>query len=122
MKLTWLDRIGDLNPQMWREIKGRFKPRNLIIAAIISLLGQFVMLMIAMGGLPTDDRDLGLENKIYSKYCTGPSQECLQDSLGYFVVNWQLWWIEIFTVLSVIGIFVLLVAGTYMLISDLAKE
>ncbi|MBE9226272.1 ABC transporter permease [Phormidium sp. LEGE 05292] len=122
MKLTLLDRIGDLNPQMWREIKGRFKPRNVIIAAIISLLGQFMMLMIAMGSLPTDDRYLSPDNKIYNKYCTGVSQECLQDSLGNFVVNWQFWWIEIFTVLSVIGIFILLIAGTYMLISDLAKE
>jgi len=45
MKLNLLDRIGDLNPQMWREIKGRFKPRNLVIAAIISLLGQFMIAM-----------------------------------------------------------------------------
>ncbi|MFB2936055.1 ABC transporter permease [Aerosakkonemataceae cyanobacterium BLCC-F154] len=122
MKSNWLDRIGDLNPQMWREIKGRFKTRNLIVAAIISLLGQFTLLMMAMGGLPTDDRNPGSTEKNYHKYCTGISQECLQDGLGNFVINWQLWWIEIFTVLSVIGIFVLLVAGTYMLIIDLAKE
>ncbi|XWK91058.1 MAG: hypothetical protein U7127_13725 [Phormidium sp.] len=122
MKLNWLDRIGDLNPQMWREIKGRFKPRNLIIAAIISLLGQFIMLIMAMGGLPTDYRNPGSNYKIYHRYCTGVYQECLQDSLGNFVIKWQLWWIEIFTILSVIGISVLLIAGTYMLISDLAKE
>lgn len=122
MKSNWLDRIGDLNPQMWREIKGRFKPRNLIIAAIISLLGQSIMLMMAMGGLPSDYRYPVSNDKIYHKYCTGINEECLQDSLGNFVINWQLWWIEIFRDLSVIGIFVLLVAGTYMLISDLAKE
>ncbi|MGA9380908.1 MAG: ABC transporter permease, partial [Phormidium sp.] len=118
MKLTWLDRIGKLNPQMWREIKGRFKPRNLIIAAIISLLGQFIILIMA-GGLPID---VSSTEKIHNKYCTGPSQECLRDSLGNLVVNWQLWWIEIFTILSVSGIFILLIAGTYMLIGDLAKE
>jgi hypothetical protein len=122
MKLTLLDRIGNLNPQMWREIKGRFKPRNLIIAAIVSLLGQFIMLMMAMGGLPTDYRNPGSNDKFRHRYCTGVSLECLRDSWGNFIINWPKWWIEIFAILSVIGIFVLLVAGTYMLISDLAKE
>jgi len=122
MKFTWLDRIGDLNPQMWREIKGRFKPRNLIIAAIISLLGQFLMLMMAMGGLPTEHSYPGWDGKTYNQYCTGVDQLCLKDSWGNFVINWQAWWLPIFTTLSVIGIFVLLVAGTYMLISDLARE
>lgn len=122
MKLNWLDRIGDLNPQMWREIKGRLKPRNLIIAAIISFLGQFFMLIMAAGGLPSDDRYLSSDNKVYNRYCTGVYEECFKDTLGNFIVNWQLWWIEIFTILSIIGIFILLIAGTYMLIMDLAKE
>ncbi|MFB2898080.1 hypothetical protein ACE1CI_34630 [Aerosakkonemataceae cyanobacterium BLCC-F50] len=122
MKLNWLDRIGDVNPQMWREIKGRCKPRNLIIATSISLLGQFLILMMAMAGLPTDDRYLSPDGKVFNRYCTGVYQECLPDGWGNFVINWQLWWMEIFTILSVIGIFILLVAGTYMLINDLAKE
>ncbi|NJO47219.1 MAG: hypothetical protein HC835_17270 [Oscillatoriales cyanobacterium RM2_1_1] len=41
-------------------------------------------------------------------------------------VNWVLWWkdywTEVFMALSVIGFFSLIVAGTYMLISDLATE
>lgn len=122
MRLNWLNRIGDVNPQMWREIKGRCKPRNIIIATIISLLGQFLLLMMAMGGLPTDDRHLYPDGKVYNRYCTGLHQQCLQDSWGNFIINWQLLWKEIFTIISIIGIFVLLVAGTYMLINDLAKE
>jgi hypothetical protein len=42
--------------------------------------------------------------------------------LGNFVINWQLWWLELFVYLSVIGIFALIVVGTYLLISDLAHE
>ncbi|MDJ0731180.1 MAG: hypothetical protein QNJ33_14435, partial [Crocosphaera sp.] len=41
---------------------------------------------------------------------------------GNWVINWQLWWLDIFKVLSVTGLFILLVAGTYLLIADLSKE
>jgi len=44
------------------------------------------------------------------------------DNQGNFVINWQMWWLDLFTWLSLIGIFALLVAGTYLLISDLAHE
>ncbi|NET72046.1 MAG: ABC transporter permease, partial [Sphaerospermopsis sp. SIO1G2] len=41
-------------------------------------------------------------------------------------INWQMWWQDhwgyIFLTFSVVFIFILLVAGTYLLISDLAKE
>jgi len=46
---------------------------------------------------------------------------CLVDNQGNFVINWQMWWLDLFTWLSLIGIFALLV-GTYLLISDLAHE
>ncbi len=35
------DKIGDFNPQLLREIKGRLKTRNVAIISIVSLLGQF---------------------------------------------------------------------------------
>lgn len=43
MKLNWLERLGDWNPQLMRELKGRLKLRNLLIAGVISLLGQFLL-------------------------------------------------------------------------------
>lgn len=62
----------------------------------------------------------------HNKYCTGKvayeTPKCFQDTLGNFVINWQLWWLELFLWLSMIGVFALLVAGTYLLISDLAHE
>lgn len=124
MKLNWLERLGDWNPQLMREIKGRLKPRNLLIAGTISLVGQFLLLLLAQAQLPT-----AITNRlddIQNKYCTGKSEyddpKCLQDALGNFVINWQVWWLELFLWLSMIGIFALLVAGTYLLISDLAQE
>lgn len=124
MKVNWFDRLGDWNPQLLREIKGRFKPRNLMIAGAISLLGQFLLLRVAQTGLPiAKPGGLNLE---WSRYCTGnrvvdDRYECLTDVVN-FVINWQLWWLDVFVVLSLIGIFALLVGGTYMLVSDLANE
>jgi hypothetical protein len=77
MKLNWLDKIGNWNPQLLRELKKRLKLRNILLASAISVLGQCVIL---------------------------------------------LWSPEPFIYLSIIGIFVLLVAGTFLLISDLATE
>jgi hypothetical protein len=77
MKLNWLDKIGNRNPQLLRELKRRLKLRNIMLASAISVLGQFVILF---------------------------------------------WSPDPFIYLSIIGIFLLLVAGTYLLISDLATE
>lgn len=124
MKFNWLDRVGDWNPQVLREVKGRFKPRNLLIAGAISLLGQFFLFMFFQTQLPILIEGM---SETSNKYCTGKSTyddlyNCLQDELGNFVINWQMWWLDMFIWLSLIGIFALLVAGTHMLISDLATE
>lgn len=125
MKVNWFDRLGDWNPQLLREIKGRFKPRNLIIAGAISLQGQFLLLRVFQSGLPIIKP--GLLDPDPNKYCTDNSSSyslpsCVVDSLGNVEINWQLWWLDVFMWLSLFGVFVLLVGGTYLLISDLAHE
>ncbi|MFE1746463.1 ABC transporter permease [Coleofasciculus sp. H7-2] len=122
MKINWSDRLGDGNPQLLREIKGRLKPRNVLIAVAIALMGQMLLLMSLATQLPVDTGT----GDIYSRYCLnnrpGYGQRCLVDSLGNLVINWQLWWLDVFVWLSVIGCLTVLVAGTYMLISDLSRE
>lgn len=123
MALNLVNQLGEWNPQLFREIKGRLKPRNILIAVALSFLGQLLLLIGFAGELPVVE-----EEKIgYSRYCTGVTQEyssptCLSDGLGGFVINWSLWWQDVFVWLSIIGIFALLVVGTYMLISDLSQE
>lgn len=121
MKLNWIDWLGDSNPQLLRELKGRLKPRNLLITGAISLLGQFLLFMFFQTHLP---KPIDGIKEIYNSYCYGSSdlETCLLDNQGDFVINWQLWWLDLFTWLSLIGIIALLVAGTYLLISDLAHE
>ena len=60
---NFLDAIGDWNPQLFREIKGRFKPVNIIITVTCSLLLQLVVFLMQV--------NIFIEgvNK-YSKYCS----------------------------------------------------
>ncbi len=123
MALNVVNQLGDWNPQVFRELKGRLKPRNVLVTVAISLVGQLLLLMSFASQLPVVS-DINPDQ--YSRYCTGSRQQysspkCLLDGSS-FEINWQLWWQDVFIWLSLIGIFALLVVGTYMLLSDLAKE
>lgn len=123
MALNGLDKIGNWNPQLFRELRGHLKPHNLLTAGSISLLGQLLLLLFFYSYLPHN-----LINLANHAYCTGNHKgmvginQCLRDGSGNLIFDWQRWWLEPFVCLSFIGIFALLVIGTYMLITDLAQE
>lgn len=124
MALPRINQIGEWNPQLFREIKGRFVPRNILIATAIALISQLILLMSFSTLLPVPNEHA---TPISHRYCTGTAPEytpplCLTDGFKSFVINWSLWWKDVFVWLSIIGLFALLVVGTYMLIADLAKE
>jgi ABC-type Na+ efflux pump permease subunit len=129
MALPWIDQLGEWNPQLFREIKGCLKPRNILIAVTVSLVGQLLVLMSFVNHLP-DVPVLSEEHSpIYNRYCTGtlpyPQADRLLCSLvagNSFEINWQVWCQDVFVCLSIIGILALLVGGTYMLVNDLSKE
>ena len=115
MNAPWLNKLSDFNPQLFRELKGNLNPRNVAIAVAISLIGQLLLLV-------------GLASKLPHRHSTR-HYYCLKDSTGvclkafeHVIINWQLWWLDIFVGLSAIGIFALSAIGVYLLVSDLAKE
>ncbi|MEP0772404.1 ABC transporter permease [Coleofasciculus sp. FACHB-SPT36] len=122
---NFVEPLGNWNPQLLRELKGRLKPRNILLASVISVLGQIGIFMYFQTQLPNPINRIA---DIYNKYCTGKplpnSKEplCLPDGLDNLIINSQLWSLDRFISLSIIGILILLLAGTYLLISDLATE
>ncbi len=48
MTPTWINQLGNWNPQLLRELRGRLKPRSVIVAIAISLVVQ-VLLLLAFG-------------------------------------------------------------------------
>ena len=114
----------DANPQLFREIKGKLKTRNVIIAAAISIATQFIIGISLLGELPEPDPK-GLLNTQYGRYSMGNGYSNLaytKDLLDNWVINWQLLWLDLFITLSIISIFALLIGGTYMLVADMVKE
>jgi hypothetical protein len=123
MTLHLLDKIGNWNPQLFREIKGRLNIGNMAIASAFSLSGQLLLLMYYSAQIPVTPPKGEYTYPIYHRFCNLDNEKiCVRDALGNFVINWQMWWLEIFIWLSILSVLALLVAGTYMLVSDLDKE
>ncbi|WP_066375592.1 ABC transporter permease subunit [Anabaena sp. CA = ATCC 33047] len=172
MMQNLIDKIGEWNPQLFRELKGRLKVFNIIIAVGLSLIAQLGIFLYQLGDYPGEkypmsgtycnlstgykqrlnslyqlieqvqqkinrysgqpniepakiqalntqltnlkDEQVNLNKLLYDKFC--PTDQ----------INIQLWWQDhweyIFLSLSVMFVFILLVAGTYLLINNLAQE
>jgi ABC-2 family transporter protein len=172
MMINLIDKIGDWNPQLLRELKGRLKIFPVAISFIISLLGQLVLFVYQLRELPGEKYSLvgqycslsksyiqqqdalsrqtsrlytAISNFKKTKVSSPVSLFDLQNelksanaksqALNKYIsqtfcptnqLDMQLWWRDhleyIFLSLSVIFIFTLLVAGTYLLINNLANE
>lgn len=117
----------DSNPQLFRELQGRLKTRNVIISAAISVIAQFISVVFLLGKLPDLEQKFRQCSRygttlIYNQFDTGGQICYVRDDLGHWMVNWQLWWLDLFTILSFVSIAALPIVGTYMLIADMERE
>ncbi len=133
-----IDRIGDTNPQLFRELKERLTLRNIGIASVIPLVIQgliFLSFIIQLPPEPTYDltyaRAYGVSKKLidYSnKYCNNNFIDkdghhlCQIDSSGDFIVHWKGWWSDICFNSGWIIFAVLILGSVYMLVADLINE
>jgi hypothetical protein len=117
------EKFLNLNPQLFRELKGKLKTRNVVVAAAISIITQFVIAICLLGDLPKLDPELKVQHGRYAMgYGYLNSGVYTKDLLDNWVINWQLLWLDLFIALSLVSIFSLLIVGTYMLIADTVKE
>jgi hypothetical protein len=127
--MHWIEQstsaIGDWNPQLFRELKGRLTGRAVGLAIAASLVAQVMGLLYFGGLLPTPLQ------MPYHVYCTGPGYEktgiptcTLQtlDGVKTVLVNWPRWWMDVYAAMSWTLLAVALIGGVYLLISDLSKE
>jgi hypothetical protein len=100
MGLTLLNQLGESNPQLFRELKGQLKSRNLFVGIATSLVCQLLLLVTCA--------------KKYS---------CLDYAGSNCTpLAWDIQWSFVFRTLDWILPFLVLVCGVYLLISDLGKE
>jgi hypothetical protein len=125
MTLNLLDKIGNWNPQLFREIKGRLNMSNMAIASAFSLSAQLLLFMYYSAQMPVPPANGEDTHSVYSRFCLDTVYSydtCVTDALGNFVINWPKWWVEIFFWLSTFSVLALLLGGTYMLVGDLDRE
>jgi hypothetical protein len=100
-EITWLDRVGNWNPQLLREFRGRLKPRTLTVAIVASLLMQVLLVMFFSQQTPSE-----ICNS--TRYC--------------WIRDWQTWWLYQFRVITWGLPYILFLSGVYSLIADLTQE
>lgn len=85
------DRIGEFNPQLFREVRGRFKPLNLIITMGTSILLQMLVFLYQLTNFPGDKYSLTDTYCEFNKVYSGRQQELnsLIDSLQNKISNYQ---------------------------------
>lgn len=116
MIYSWKERISDWNPQLIRELKGRLKPKTVLVAIALSLLMQFLIFGSFYSQLPIDAKD-------YSRYCQMTLDYSCQLSAGGFpLINWELWWTDIFRFFNWLIPYALMAPGTFMLAANLEQE
>jgi hypothetical protein len=134
-----IDRMGDSNPQIFRELKERLTLRNIGIAVAGALVIQILVLLYFNGQIPipmlSDSNNTSIPKEMYrsaySKYCYFndvrnsyvPTEQCKIDgSSGNFKINWQTWRSDVFICLSWILPLGLLLGSVYTLVADLVQE
>jgi hypothetical protein len=133
MILTGLiNKLGDSNPQIFRELKERLTLRNIGIAVVATFLIQGFVLLYFNGQIPIPSYETFPVRKLiqtYSSYCVPEkfsahynSTACGLNEAGEYNINWQKWWSDVFTCLSWILPLGLILGSVYMLVADLVQE
>jgi hypothetical protein len=125
---------GDWNAQLFRELKSRLTVKNCVITTICSLLAQGWFWISSLLKLPSGkpmDRIISYRQQ-YCELNLSPlplnsSNICQfsnsRNASGHIdVINWPLWWTDLFTNLSGLMTVFLVVLGVYCLARDLRIE
>ncbi len=103
-----MDHIGEWNPQLVRELKGRLTSRNVTLSVGLSIVAQLLIVLVFISQIPAPDAH-------YGAYC-------LSQNNGYCFFNSLQWWQDLNQVFYWILPLALVSGGVYLLIADLARE
>ncbi len=106
MTTNWLNQLGDRNPQLLRELRGRFQVRSVLATIGILAIGQILLVIFFNSLLPNVDNR-------YSSYCVNQAN-CVPD--------WPRWWGDLFKTLTYIIPYALYVPGAFALVNDIVQE
>jgi hypothetical protein len=129
-----IDKVGNSNPQIFRELKERLTLRNIGIAVVSALLIQVFTLLYFHGQIPVFVPEVhSFPSKsisaVHHRYCEFhqnlPNDNyslCKLNQAGEFTINWRTWWSDVFSCLSWILPLGLILGSVYLLVADLVQE
>jgi hypothetical protein len=109
---AWIDRIGDWNPQLLRELKGRLQWRSVLLTVALVAIVQVLFMLSFVQRLPTE---LNI-----SQYCLNTSPPT-QNGVRC-LIDWQRWWGDILGWLNWTIAFFIYLPAIYFLIADINQE
>ncbi len=128
-----VDRIGNWNAQLFRELKGRATVRNMLLATSLSIGAQVTLLLAFFIQLPTNPDPAATRSD--QTYCVletiqvsngggvfSDRKVCQLTALGQVSTDWSHWWTDILIPMSWALPLLLLTGGVYLLAADLRKE
>jgi hypothetical protein len=125
-----IDRMGNSNPQIFRELKERLTSRNIVLTIVVALVIQGFILLYFNSQIPVPEYSSVQEN--YSRYCSfstpphtsdyGNRELCKLNGAGGFKINWQNWRSDVFICLSWLLPLGLILGSVYLLVADLVQE
>jgi len=114
---VWLDKLGDWNPQLLREIKGRLSWRSVLLTMALVTIVQILLMMNYIQQIPTE-----ATFQFNSNYCIGSATR--YDSVSTWAncggVNWRRWWRDICDGQNTSILFFIYLPAVYFLIADIA--
>jgi hypothetical protein len=132
------DRLGNANPQLLRELRGRLKRGSVLGTLAVSIGGQLLYGLTRLNVLPNLSNTYPplmkgghlSQNFASHVYCTGSApyisnvvcQPAAQSTFSPWQVNWPLWWSDTLTGLHLGVLSIAIVIGCYLLITDWSTE
>jgi hypothetical protein len=116
---VWLDKLGDWNPQLLRELKGRLSWRSVLLTVALVTIVQVLLMMNYIQQIPTE-ATITFNNT----YCIDRFKEynSIQTWAKCGGVDWQRWWRDIFNGQNTSILFFIYLPAVYLLISDINQE
>ena len=115
---VWLDKLGDWNPQLLREIKGRLSWRSVLLTVALVTIVQVLLMMNYIQQIPTE-ATIGFN----TKYCVGGINYSQARIIwANCVMDWPRWWRDIFNGQNTSILFLIYLPAVYFLIADINQE
>jgi hypothetical protein len=107
MTPNWLNTLGDRNPQLLRELRGRCQTHSVAVTIGLAMIGQVLLLLFYRGQIPEF-------SNAYTDYCFNKFGRC--------DVDWIFWWRQVCRSLTLLIPYVVLIPATFMLVTDISNE